>query len=101
MYEFNSTTSYIIYALIAIVIAGVYYNLVQTTKLYGGIIGQAVRLIGVATLCIAIASINNVLLKFNVIRPSLPSSIFQDLLIVISLILLGLAFSKLASVSKQ
>src|SRR3989344_2283394 len=79
----------------------VFYNLMMSTKLYGGIIGKAVRLIGVATMLVAVASIENVLLKFKIVEHSLTASVFQDLLILVSLVLLGIAFSKLGSVNKQ
>ena len=98
MYEFNSTANILIQSLIAIIIIGVFYNLMMSTKLYGGIIGKAVRLIGVATM---LASIENVLLKFKIVEHSLTASVFQDLLILVSLVLLGIAFSKLGSVNKQ
>ncbi|OGE73715.1 MAG: hypothetical protein A3C49_00690 [Candidatus Doudnabacteria bacterium RIFCSPHIGHO2_02_FULL_42_25] len=101
MYEFNSTANILIQSLIAIIIIGVFYNLMMSTKLYGGIIGKAVRLIGVATMLVAVASIENVLLKFKIVEHSLTASVFQDLLILVSLVLLGIAFSKLGSVNKQ
>jgi hypothetical protein len=101
MYEFNSYANLLIHGFIVVILIGVFYNLMVTTKLYGGIVGPAVRLIGVATMFVAVASIEKVLLNFGILRYTLSASIFQDFLILISLVLLGIAFSKLASVSKQ
>ena len=50
MFEFSSQTNLMIQALILVIIIGVFYNLWSSTKMYGGIIGSAIRLIGIGML---------------------------------------------------
>jgi hypothetical protein len=71
-----------------------------STRVYGGVIGKAIRLIGVATLFVAVSAIEKVLVNFGVIDPSLMLSTIQDVMTLLSLIFLGLGFSKLASAGK-
>ncbi len=100
MYALSSETNLLIHGFIAVVIIGVFYNLMVSTKVYGGVIGKAIRLIGIATLFVTVSAIEKVLVNFNVIHPSFVLSIAQDLITVLSLIFLGLGFSKLASAGK-
>jgi hypothetical protein len=100
MYQFNSEANLIIHGCIAVIIIGVFYNLMITSKAYGGIVGKAIRLIGIATLFISINALEKVLVNFSIIEPTFASSIFQDVMILFGLIFLGLGFSKLASGAK-
>jgi hypothetical protein len=100
MYELNSQTSLIIQALIGVIIVGVFYNLWVSTRMYGGIIGTAIRLLGVGMLFVTIATFERVLVNFNIIQSSINLAIAQDIFNVIGLVFLGLGFSKLASGTK-
>jgi hypothetical protein len=100
MYVLSSETNLLIHGFIAVVIIGVFYNLMVSTKVYGGVIGKAIRLIGIATLFVAASAFEKVLVNFNVIHPSFVLSVVQDLITVLSLVFLGLGFSKLASAGK-
>lgn len=100
MYEFNSSTSLLIQALIAVIVVGVFYNLWTTTKVYGGIIGKAVRLLGFGMLFVTVAVIERVLINFSIIQNSANLAMAQDILNLIGLVLLALGFSKLAAATK-
>ncbi len=101
MYDFNSQANLFIQGFIAVIIFGVLYNLMISTKAYGGIIGKAIRLIGVATLFFSIAALERVLVSFAIIKPTLLTLQIQDVLVLLGLIFVGLGFSKLASATKS
>ena len=90
----------IIQALIAIIIIGVFYNLFAITKVYGGLIGKAIRLLGIGLLFITIGVIERSSINFAIIEPSTNLALLQDIFNLVGLIFLGLGFSKLASVNK-
>lgn len=100
MYEVSSQAGFIIQGLMAVIIVGVFYNLWVSTRMYGGIIGQAIRLLGVGMLFVTISAIERVLVNFTVIQPSINLAIAQDIFNLIGLVFLGLGFSKLASATK-
>ena len=100
MYLFNSEANLVIQGCIAVVIIGVFYNLWSSTKAYGGIIGKALRWIGVGILFFSLAAIERALVNFSIIEPTLTTGIIQDCMSLIGLVFLGLGFSKLASVAK-
>ena len=100
MYAFDSTTNYVIQGLVAVIIVGVFYNLLASTKAYGGIVGKAIRLIGIGMLFLAISSIERALVNFSIIGANTNAGLMQDILSLLSLVFLGLGFSKLASGSK-
>jgi len=101
MYEFNSQANLFIQAFITVIIIGVFYNLWISTKLYGGIIGIAVRLLGLGMLFVTIAVIERVLVNFSIIQTSPNIALAQDIFNLIGLVLLALGFSKLASATKS
>lgn len=100
MFFFGSPVNFVIQGLIAVIAIGVFYNLWASTKVYGGIIGRAVRLLGVGILFIIIAVLERVLINFAIISVSVDLSIAQDVFNLIGLFFLLLGFSKLASVTK-
>ena len=100
MYQFTSETNFFIQGLLIAVMIGVFYNLMASTRAYGGIIGKALRLIGVGILFLSIAMIERSLVNFSVIESTLNSSLAQDMLSLLGLIFLGFGFSKLASSTK-
>jgi hypothetical protein len=101
MYEFLSQANLVIQGLIAVIIIGVFYNLWMSTRLYGGLIGSALRLLGIGMLFVTVAVIERILINLNVITPSLNMALAQDLLSLTGLVFLGLGFSKLGTVSGQ
>jgi hypothetical protein len=100
MYQFNNIVDVLIQGFVVVIIIGVFYNLIVTTKAYGGIIGKAIRLLGVGILFIAMASIERALINFSIIQTSQNIMIVQDVLLLLGLIFAGLGFSKLASGTK-
>lgn len=100
MYPYDSSANLIIQGCIAVVIIGVFYNLMVTTKAYGGIIGKALRFIGIGILFFSLSAIEHALVNFAIIKPAMTFAIVQDSMTLIGLIFLGFGFSKLASASK-
>ena len=47
MYAFSSEANLYIQIFIGIILVGVFYNIWSSTKAYGGLIGMAIRLLGV------------------------------------------------------
>lgn len=97
---FNSSANLIIQGCIAVVLIGVVYNLMVSTRAYGGIVGKATRLFGLGILFFSIAVIERALENFSIIEPSVRSAIFQDIMSLFGLVFLGFGFSKLASGTK-
>ncbi|OGE88047.1 MAG: hypothetical protein A3J07_01800 [Candidatus Doudnabacteria bacterium RIFCSPLOWO2_02_FULL_49_13] len=100
MYDFSSQANLFIQAFIAIIIIGVFYNLWVTTRVYGGIIGRAVRFLGLGMLFVAVAVLERVLINFSIIANSPSLSLAQDSLSLLGLIMLGVGFSQLAAATK-
>ncbi|MBX4187073.1 MAG: hypothetical protein KW802_02320 [Candidatus Doudnabacteria bacterium] len=71
-----------------------------STKAYGGIVGTAIRLIGIGIVFFAISAIEHALVSFAIIMPTLQSAMLQDIMSLVGLVFLGLGFSKLASGTK-
>jgi hypothetical protein len=100
MYQFDSSANLIIQGCIAAVLIGVFYNLMISTKAYGGIVGRAIRLIGIGITFFSLAAIEHALVTFSIIQPTLQSAVLQDAMSLVGLVFLGLGFSKLASGTK-
>jgi len=99
MYEFSSEANLIMQGLLAVIVIGVFYNLWSKTKVFGGIIGVAVRFMGAGMLFVTIGIIERVLVNFQIIINTPNLAMAQDILSLIGLICLGIGFSKLASAS--
>lgn len=100
MYEFSSQANFIIQGLIAAIIVGVFYNLWSTAKIYGGLIGWAIRFLGLGMLFITVAVIERVLINFQILTITPNLALLQDILNLIGLLFLGVGFSKLGSATK-
>lgn len=90
----------IIQGCLAVILIGVFYNLWSSTKMYGGLIGTAVRFLGLGMLFVTIGVIERIIINFNVVAGSANVALIQDVLTLIGLILLGIGFSKLAAATK-
>jgi hypothetical protein len=90
----------IMQALILVILIGMLYSLWKTTQAYGGLIGYAIRLIGVGIILIAIVVMEKMLINFQVISLSANLQMAQDILTLLSLLFLSLGFKRLASVAK-
>lgn len=101
MFTLTSNANLYIQAFVAMIVIGMFYNLWISTKLYGGIIGKAVRLFGIGTLFITLAIIEHLLVVFQIIRSDPRLAVAQDAFDLVGLIFLGLGFSALISATKQ
>lgn len=90
----------IIQGTIAAILIGMFYNVWVSTKAYGGLIGTAVRFLGLGLLFITISVIEKIFLNFAIITPSIELSFAQDTLTLLGLFFLAVGFSRLASASK-
>ncbi len=100
MYEFSSETNLIIQGCLAVILIGVFYNLWSSTKIYGGIIGTAIRFLGIGMLFVTVGVLERIIINFNVLQSTPALALIQDILTLIGLIFLGMGFSKLASANK-
>lgn len=101
MFAISSEVNLIVQGLIAVIVIGVFYNLFITTRAFGGLIGYAIRLLGIGMLFVTVAVIEKVLLNLGVIQVTTNLSLLQDMLTLVGLFFLGLGFSKLASATKS
>ncbi len=101
MFNVTSQANLYIQAFVAVIVIGMFYNLWTSTKLYGGLIGKAVRLFGLGTLFITLAIMEHLLIVFQIIRNDPRLALAQDGFDLIGLIFLGLGFSALISATKQ
>ncbi|OGE81906.1 MAG: hypothetical protein A3H72_02505 [Candidatus Doudnabacteria bacterium RIFCSPLOWO2_02_FULL_48_8] len=90
----------VIQGFIAVILVGIFYNVWVSTRVYGGIIGRAVRFLGIGMLFITIAVIEKILLNFALLQATPNLSLAQDVLTLLGLFFLAMGFSKLASVAK-
>lgn len=100
MFTFTPETNIVIQGLIGAIIIGVFYNFWVSSRAYGGIIGRAVRLLGIGMLFITIAVLEKMMINFSVIMASPNLALAQDVLNLIGLFFLARGFSVLASASK-
>lgn len=101
MYDFSANSGIVIQVLIAIIIIGMFVNLKNSTKLYGGLIGKAIRLFGLGTLFITLSIIEHLLITFLIIDNSPTIAIAQEIMNLLGLAFLGLGFSQLVTVTKS
>jgi hypothetical protein len=100
MFTLNSELNNILQALIVVILIGMLYSLWMTTRAYGGIIGHAVRLIGIGITLISVVVLEKMLINFSVVESSTNLQMAQDILTLLSLLFLSWGFKKLASVAK-
>src|SRR5262245_34524193 len=100
MFTQGSELNVIIQGLIAVILIGMFYSLWLTTKAYGGLIGGAVRLLGVGIMLLAISVLEKMLINFGVVMNSDNLQLAQDVLTLFALLFLSLGFKRLASVAK-
>jgi len=100
MYDFSSQTNVVIQGLLGIIILGVFTNIWNSTKAYGGIIGGAIRFLGFGMLFMSISVLERILINFQIIAISPNLSLAQDILSLLGLALLGIGFSRLAAATK-
>lgn len=101
MYDFTSQANLIIQGLIAVVIVGMLYSIWSSTKMYGGLIGKAVRLFGLGTTFVTLAIIEHLLITFTIIQNNPQIAIAQEIMNLIGLACLGIGFSTLISATKS
>jgi multisubunit Na+/H+ antiporter MnhC subunit len=85
---------------IGVIVVGSFYSLWSSSKIYGGIIGTAVRLFGIGMLFFIMAVFERLLVSFSIIQPSVNLDLTQQLFDLAGLIFLGWGFLKLASANK-
>jgi hypothetical protein len=100
MYNFFSNSNLIIQAFMAVIVVGMFYSLWNSTKLYGGIIGKAIRLFGLGMLFITLSILEHLLIVFMVIQNNPQLAIVQDIMSLVGLVFLAFGFSTLAAAVK-
>ena len=92
----------IIQGLVVIVIIGAVYSLWQTTRSYGGLVGAALKWIGLGMLIFAVVSLNRAL--GDIVIGSIASDFFsemaENILLLLGLAFSGIGFSRLTKIAK-
>lgn len=92
--------SFLVQGLVVVIIIGGFYSLYASTRTYGGLIGQAIRLLGIGMLFVVVAVIEKLLLNFAILQPGTFLSLIQDGFNLFGIFFLGWGFSRLASAAK-
>jgi len=100
MFTLSSEFTNIIQALILVILIGMMYSLWMTTRAYGGLIGNAIRYIGIGMIMVAVVVLEKMLINFNVVTNSPNLQLAQDLMTLLSLIFLSMGFKRLANIAK-
>ena len=87
--------------LVVIIIIGGLYSLYASTRSYGGLMGSAIRLLGIGMLFVILAAIEKILMNFSILEDSNTVGLIQDGFNLVGILFLGLGFSKLASIAKS
>jgi len=95
----------ILQILMLIVILGVIYSLWQTTRAYGGLIGGALKWIGVGIVFFTIEAFDRVfgaLGSFSIVSslPFAQPALVHNAILLLGLVFSGLGFSKLTKIAK-
>lgn len=92
----------LIQVLIVIIIFGVIYSLWQTTRAYGGLIGSALKWIGVGMVFFSIEALDRVLgnLSFVASWDIADPVIVHNMILLLGLLFSGIGFSKLTKIAK-
>ena len=96
----SNPVGFFVQGLVTVIIIGGFYSLYSSTKAYGGLIGKAIRLLGVGMLFVVIAVIEKILINFAIIQATTSVSAAQDIFNLLGILFLGLGFSKLAAAAK-
>jgi hypothetical protein len=96
----TNPVEFFVQGLVLVIIIGGFYSLYASTKAYGGLIGKAIRLLGVGMLFIVIAILEKVLINFSVLNSSTTLSLLQDGFNLIGVFFLALGFSRLSAAAK-
>lgn len=100
MFSTSPESTFFIQGIIVAIIIGVFYNFWISSKAYGGIIGTAVRFLGVGMIFITIAVLEKIFVNFGIIAQTPNMALIQDLLNLVGLFFLARGFSKLGSAAK-
>jgi hypothetical protein len=96
----NNPIEFFVQGLVLVIIIGGFYSLYASTKAYGGLIGKAIRFLGIGMLFIIVGVIEKILLNFAILDSTITFSLIQDGLNLFGVLFLGLGFSRLAAAAK-
>lgn len=92
----------LIQGLVVVIIIGVIYSLWRTTKTYGGLVGAALKWIGLGMVFFSLEALDRALgnLGFVTLISSNYSDIIHNFLLLFGLLCSGIGFSKLTKIAK-
>jgi len=92
----------IIQVFVIIIIVGVIYSLWKTTKAYGGLIGTALKWIGLGMVFFALESLDRVLGPWGFIQAFkfMDPEIAHNIILLMGLLFSAIGFSKLTRITK-
>jgi len=92
----------IVQGLVIVVVIGGVYSLWQTTRAYGGLVGAALKWIGLGMIVFAVVALNRSL--GNLVLGSIASDFFsetiENILLLLGLAFSGFGFSRLTKIAK-
>lgn|SRR3989338_2577664 len=92
----------VIQVLVVIIIFGIVYSLWQTTKSYGGLIGGALKWIGIGMVFFSLEALDRVLGNLSFVNSfglADPSSV-HNVILLLGLLFSAIGFSKLTKIAK-
>lgn len=92
----------VVQVLVVIIVFGIVYSLWQTTKSYGGLIGAALKWIGLGMVFFSLEALDRVLANLSFINSfgfSDPAAV-HNIILLLGLLFSGVGFSKLTKIAK-
>ena len=97
MSDIASQANLFIQICLGVIVVGAFYSLWSSSKVYGGIIGTAIRLFGIGMVFFTVAVFERLLVSFSIVQTGVNVILIQSVFDLMGLIFLGWGFWKLAS----
>lgn len=98
----NSVGELVVQIFVVVIVVGVAYSLWQTTKAYGGLIGGALKWIGLGIVFFSLEALDRVLANLSFVNSlfSKNSETVHNIILLFGLALSAIGFSKLTRIAK-
>lgn len=85
-----------------VVIVGMVYSLWKTTKAYGGLIGDAIKWIGLGMIMFSLEALDRVLGSYSFVYSlaSANAELWHNLIMLVGLLFSAIGFSRLSKITK-
>lgn len=96
----NNPVAFFVQGLVAVIIIGGFYSFYVSSRVYGGLIGKAIRYLGIGMLFVIISVIERILINFGLLPLTVRLSLGEDILSFLGILFLGIGFYKLNAAAK-